>query len=79
MKKSLQSKSSDSQASERTRRGERKIGGRSTPDQLGRSRKTLAELGFLPPPKSPKKILWDPTGAGEGIRTLDPNLGKVVV
>ena len=24
-------------------------------------------------------IFWEKTGAGEGIRTLDPNLGKVVL
>jgi hypothetical protein len=24
-------------------------------------------------------VFWEKTGAGEGIRTLDPNLGKVVL
>ena len=30
-------------------------------------------------PSAKSLIFWEKTGAGEGIRTLDPNLGKVVL
>ena len=37
------------------------------------SRPRLVGLGFK------TLVFWEKTGAGEGIRTLDPNLGKVVL
>ena len=35
--------------------------------------------GNWPPVRWKILVFWEKTGAGEGIRTLDPNLGKVVL
>ncbi len=34
---------------------------------------------FLASPENDSPFLFEKTGAGEGIRTLDPDLGKVVL
>ena len=45
--------------------------------QFGPSAPKTYPRGFCP--SCNKLILFRKTGAGEGIRTLDPNLGKVVL
>ena len=42
-------------------------------------RECLRQLGFSAAQKMAEKVWAMATGAGEGIRTLDPNLGKVML
>ncbi len=61
------------------RRNETDYGSNCFPPCFPASARDAGEAEIAPKGDSQLSDFFDKTGAGEGIRTLDPNLGKVVL